>query len=183
MGNRLVRVVVLAGVLAGTAWTALGAEEKGPTAGPAWVRVTAPSTSDRRLSGDLVSIDATTLVLRRAGQAAPDRIPLGSITSIERRLRPGRKTRGLAIGLLTGVAAGAAIGYAGGQDCQPGAFLCFSRGSTAAGGAIALGLVGAAVGALVAPGEKWETTTTERLRLDVGPAPAGGVGARLTVRF
>jgi hypothetical protein len=183
MRDRLVRVVVLAGVLAGTAWTALGAEEKGPTAGPAWVRVTAPSTSDRRLSGEIVSIDATTLILRRAGQAAPERIPLGSITSIERRLRPGRKIRGLVIGLLAGVAAGAAIGYAGGDDCNAGDLVCFDRGTTSAMGATGLGLVGLAVGALVAPGEKWEATTTERLRVDIGPAPAGGVGARLTVRF
>jgi len=183
MRDRLVRVVALAGVLAGTAWTPLGAEEKGQTAGHGWVRVTAPSTSDRRLSGDLVSIDATTLVLRGAGQAAPERIPLSSITSIERRLRPGRKKRGLAIGLLTGVAVGAAIGYAGGEDCNPGGLVCFDRGTTAAGGAIALGLVGLAVGALAAPGEQWEATTTERLRVDVGPTPAGGVGARLTLRF
>jgi len=182
MRDRLVRVVALAGVLAGTAWTPLGGEEKGQTAGHGWVRVTAPSTSDRRLSGDLVSIDATTLVLRGAGQAAPERIPLSSITSIERRLRPGRKKRGLAIGLLTGVAVGAAIGYVGGDDCNPGS-LCIDRGITAAGSAIALGLVGLAVGALAAPGEQWEATTTERLRVDVGPTPAGGVGARLTLRF
>jgi hypothetical protein len=108
---------------------------------------------------------------------------LGSITSIERSLRPGRKKRGLAIGLLTGVAVGAAIGYAGGEDCNPGGWVCFDRGTTAAGGAIGLGLVGLAVGALAAPGEQWEATTTERLRVDVGPTPAGGVGARLTVRF
>ena len=43
MRDRLVRVVALAGVLAGTAWTPLGAEEKGQTAGHGWVRVTAPS--------------------------------------------------------------------------------------------------------------------------------------------
>ena len=182
MRDRLVRVVALAGVLAGTAWAPLGAQEKGQTAGHGWVRVTAPSTSDRRLSGDLVSIDATTLVLRGAGQAAPERIPLSSITSIERRLRPGRKRRGLAIGLLSGAAVGAAIGYVGGDDCNPGG-LCIDRGTTAAGAAIALGLVGLAVGALVAPSEQWEATTTERLRVDVGPTPAGGVGARLTVRF
>ena len=181
MRDRLVRVVALAGVLAGTAWTPLGGEEKGQTAGHGWVRVTAPSTSDRRLSGDLVWIDATTLVLRGAGQAASERIPHSSITLIE-RLRPGRKKRGLAIGLLTGVAVGAAIGYAGGDDCNPGS-LCIDRGTTAAGGAIALGLVGLAVGALAAPGEQWEATTTERLRVDVGPTRAGGVGARLTLRF
>ena len=182
MADRFARLV-LAGVLAGVASVALGDEENGPKSGPTRVRVTAPSASDRRLNGDLVAIDAGTLVLRRAGREAPDRIPLGSITSIERRLRPGRKRRGLAIGLLAGIAVGAAVGYAGGEDCNPGGLVCFDRGTTSAMGAAAIGLFGMAVGALVAPGEKWEATTAERLRLEAGPARAGGVGARLAVRF
>jgi hypothetical protein len=182
MANRLARVV-LAGVLAGAASLALADEGEGPKAAPTRVRVTAPSASDRWLTGDLVAIDAGTLVLRRADREVPDRIPLGSITSMDRRLRPGRKLRGLGIGLLAGIAVGAVVGFAAGEDCNAGGIVCFDRGSTAGAGAAGLGLLGMAVGALVAPGEKWEATTAERLRLEAGPARAGGVGARLRVRF
>jgi hypothetical protein len=182
MVDRLARIV-LVGVLAGVASMARGDEKKTPPPGPTHVRVTAPSASDRRLTGDLVAIEAEALVLQRAGQEMPDRIPLGSITSVERRLRPGRKLRGLAIGLLAGIAVGAVVGYAGGEDCNPGGLVCFDRGTTAAAGATGMGLLGMGLGALVAPGEKWEATTVDRLRLEAGRAPAGGFGARLTVRF
>jgi hypothetical protein len=174
MGGRLVRLV-LVGVLAAYS-TPLAAEE----AGAARVRVTA---SDRRLSGDLVAVDETALLVRRDGRQEPDRIPLDSVTSIERQVRRGGKKRGLGLGLLTGAAIGAVAGYAAGEDCGPDAFVCFDRPTTAASGAVVFGVLGMAIGALVAPGERWESTTAGRLRVDLGPRPGGGVGARLTLRF
>jgi hypothetical protein len=178
MGDRFA-VVVLAGVLAAAA--AARADEGTATEGAVRVRVTA---SDRRLKGEVVSIDAAALVLRRSGESELARIPLASITSIERRLRPSRRQRGLGIGFLAGAAAGAVAGFAAGDDCgRGGKIVCFDRRATAGAGALAFGLLGMAVGAAVAPGEKWEATTTEQLRLDVGKTAKGGVGARLTVRF
>lgn len=174
MGDRLVRLV-LVGVLVAYSMP-LAAEE----AGSARVRVTA---SDRRLSGDLVAVESTALLLRRDGREAPDRIPLDSVTSIERQVRRGGKKRGLALGLLAGAAVGAVAGYAAGDDCGRETFVCFDRPTTAASGAIVFGVLGMAIGAIVAPGERWESTTAERLRVDLGPRPGGGFGARLTLRF
>jgi hypothetical protein len=174
MGDRLARVV-LVGVLVASS-TPLGAEE----GGPARVRVT---VSDRRLSGKLVAVDETALLLRRDGREEPDRIPLDSVTSLERQVRRGGKKRGLWLGLLSGAAIGAVAGYAAGDDCGRESFVCFDRPTTAASGAILFGVLGTAIGAIVAPGEKWEATTADRLQLDVGPGPGGGVGARLTLRF
>ena len=42
-------------------------------------------------------------------------------------------------------------------------------------GALLLGAGGALIGAIVAPGEKWEAVTGDRMRVAVGPAPGGGV--------
>jgi hypothetical protein len=43
------------------------------------------------------------------------------------------------------------------------------------------GLLGAGIGAAVAPGEKWETVSFDRSHVSV--APAGGPGVRLAFSF
>ncbi len=54
--------------------------------------------------------------------------------------------RGLAIGSSIGVLGGAVLGFAMGQDCGGGAWLCFDRGTMAAGGAVFFGGIGAVTG-------------------------------------
>jgi hypothetical protein len=52
-----------------------------------------------------------------------------------------------------------------------------------AGGALVLGAIGAGVGALVAPGEKWEAVSSDRLGLAVGSTRGGGLKLGVSFRF
>lgn len=177
MEKRLVRAVV-AGALGVLSATFAATSE---SAEPVRLRV---SVSGERLQGQLVAIDDSSLGLLRDGRAEPERIPLASVGSIERQVRRSSKKRGLAWGLLVGASAGAIAGYAAGEDCGRGGYIvCFDRPTTAGAGAAAFGLLGMAIGVIVAPGDKWESTTPARVRIDAGPRPDGGIGARLTLRF
>ncbi len=73
----------------------------------------------------------------------------------------GKETHALhaaGVGLLIGAVGGGVLGYATGEDCTSSEWICFPRGLTAAAGAVAFGLVGAGVGAVVGwvnPVERW----------------------------
>jgi hypothetical protein len=54
----------------------------------------------------------------------------------------------------------------------------FSYGAAA----LLLGVAGAGIGALVAPGEKWESVTGDRLRVAVSPA-RGGARVAVSLNF
>lgn len=59
----------------------------------------------------------------------------------------------------------------------------FSDGQSAAIGAVLFGGLGAVVGALVAPGEKWESVDAKRVSFQLAPAPGRGVAARVALTF
>ncbi|HET6899658.1 MAG TPA: hypothetical protein VFK70_14980, partial [Vicinamibacteria bacterium] len=61
--------------------------------------------------------------------------------------------------------------------------LCFNRTDTTGLVAILTVPAGALMGVLAAPGEKWEESATDRLRLAAAPTRGGGVRASLAIRF
>jgi hypothetical protein len=160
------------------------------------VRVTAPSFSGKRLVGVLVGLDETTLTLQRQGAKGPLQVPRAAITKIEASRHPSRKARGAGIGLLVGLGAAAVVGLAAGDNCKPvpendlwdlGArlqnSLCYSKGDMALLSGILLVPAATLLGVVASPGEKWEVSTTDRLRIAVAPARGGGVRAALAIRF
>jgi len=190
--TRLLRVqCLIAAVSAVQVGIALGQESSGGS-GRHRVRVTAPSITADPVVGDLVAIDDDAITVMRSG-ADKIVVPVESVTRLEVRRRGGRRLLGAAIGFGAGAMIGGLIGRATEDDrIPPSAGECGFLGcdpfgdlpSNADLGAGIGGLLGAAVGALVAPGEKWETVDHENAQISVGPLIGRHrVGVLLAVRF
>jgi hypothetical protein len=169
---------------------AAGAAEA-PVAGTR-IRVTAPSLSGKRLVGTLVGLDETTLRLQREGKE-PLVVPRASILKVEVSRRRSRNADGAGIGLLIGLGTAIAIGLATGDDCNAivgdsfearlSRAFCYDRGETALITGILTVPAGVVLGLVAAPGERWEASSPDRLRLAIAPARRGGVRASLAIRF
>jgi hypothetical protein len=166
-----------------------------PPSGPR-VRVTAPAFSGKRLVGVLVGLDETTLTLQRQGDKGSLQVPRAAITKIEASRHPGRKGRGAGMGMLVGLGTAVVVGVATGEDCgspgggpggvsgrRGGGFLCFDKADMALLSGILLVPAATLLGVVASPSEKWEVSTTDRLRIAVAPTRGGGVRAALTIRF
>jgi hypothetical protein len=166
------------------------AQAEEPASAPR-VRVTAPSFSGKRLVGIVVGLDETTLTIQRQAAKGSLQVPRAAITKIEASRHRSRKAMGAGIGLLVGLGATAALYMAAGDRCEAvpkddvlPQVLCAvgTRGSAILNG---IRIVPAAtlLGLVAAPGEKWEVSTTDRLRIAVAPTRGGGVRAALAIRF
>lgn len=120
-----------------------------------WVRsLTVSGALDGGVRGTLEGVIGDSLRIRQApeGQAISVRVgpKVRVFVSTGRRSNIGR---GAAIGGGVGAVAGGIMGYASGQDCNGGEWLCFDRQTVAGMGAVSLGFVGLlgglVVGALV----------------------------------
>jgi hypothetical protein len=116
-----------------------------------WVRSrTVSGALDAGIKGMLESLTADSIQVRaKAGTPA---VSLGMSPQTRLFVVTGRRSstgRGAAIGAGVGALAGAVIGFAGGEDCSADQWLCFDRGTVAAGGALALGGVGLVAGIIV----------------------------------
>jgi hypothetical protein len=170
------------------------ADEPVPVAPGLRVRLTAPSVSGKRLVGTVVALDDATLTLQRQGGQETLQVPRGAMTTTEVSWRRSRKGKGAAIGGLVGLGAAVAIGLAAGEDCSPfqdvgdplgdavAHFLrsfCYSKGEMAAVAAILTLPAGALLGLAVAPGEKWQPSSLDRLSVRITPARGGRPPERL----
>jgi hypothetical protein len=150
--------------------------------------------SHRWIVGRIGSANDDAITLLEKPDSDPLVLPRSQVTRLEVSRRPSRRKKGALIGAAVGAAAGIAIvALDGGGSCpQPQEDflgLCrspkneFSGPQYYAFAAALLGAAGAGVGALVAPGEKWEAVTDQRLHLSVGPARGGGVRFAASLRF
>jgi hypothetical protein len=93
--------------------------------------------------------------------------------------------RGALIGTGLGVASGAILGFASGEDCSGDEWLCFDRGTMAAAGALTLGAGGLVVGLIVgamSPHEVWTSAEPARVRPVVATS-SRGVNVGMSLRF
>ncbi len=156
------------------------------------VRVTAPDLGRREGTVRLLTTDS--LVMRpeyvfvmRPEYVTPNRlaIPLASVTRLELS-RPGGSQagqgalNGLAIGILGGAVAAAAL-------CENGSdFLEVAVGTCVLAGAVIVGAGGALVGAIVGAmitGTRWEEVPLDQFRVNLGPQRDGRWGLGASVRF
>jgi len=154
------------------------------------VRVILKGIGTKPIVGSLVASDAEALTLR-TGKGEPRRVLVADVRRLEVSRRPGRRGRGALIGLAVGAVGGFIWGSSSNSDgCQPspgnpcwfGTEPLFSDSESGAMGAVLFSGVGALVGAIVAPGEKWEHLSDPRVRVSVAPARRGAAVA-LSLRF
>jgi hypothetical protein len=104
-----------------------------------------------------------------------------AITQLEVSRRRSNRGKVIGLGALAGAVVGGAIGLADEPDCRSGDFLCMKGASTAAG--VIIGApVGALIGLAFSHGERWESTSSDGLRVAIAPMKGGGA-VRLSFRF
>ena len=141
-------------------------------------------TTDHRLVGRLVAQDDQSLTLQVREDRAPVVVPRTRVTRVEESLRPGRKGHGALMGAAVGAGAAAILGVAAGEDCSRDKWLCFSRGEVALGSAILFAPLGALIGGLAAPGERWGLVSPgHRVGVSLVPIRGRGIGASISVNF
>lgn len=112
----------------------------------AHVRILAPSAADSLITGTVLEIDSSSLLLAPAPSASSRAVPLSAIERLEVRRRGRRRTfNGGAIGFLVGAAAGYGLtrSYVRNSNCD---YIC---GAAEAGGSIAGAIAGIGVGAII----------------------------------
>jgi hypothetical protein len=126
------------------------------------------------LTGRLVAVDAENWTIAVDGQRTAFAIPRYAIDAVD--VGSGHQTaKGMLRGAGVGALVGAALGFAAGSGCGN-AFGCPGPG----GGAVVLGIPGAAIGALIGAttgAEHWERVPVDRIRLSFGARPGRSVGA------
>lgn len=126
------------------------------------VRVTASASRSGPLTGTLTGIDEKSLAVLPEGRSEAVVLERQDIRRVEWSVRPSRKKKGALLGLGIGFGAGLVGTFllcdAYGTGCPAGEGAVFGTfyGSL-------LGAVGAGVGALVAPGERWTEVALDRL--------------------
>ncbi len=135
-------------------------------------------TTDHRLVGRLVAQDDQSLTLQVREDRAPVVVPRTRVTRVEESLRPGRKGHGALMGAAVGAGAAAILGVAAGEDCSGDKWLCFS------GSAILFAPLGALIGGLAAPGERWGLVSSgHQIGVSMVPIRGRGIGASISVNF
>ena len=173
-------IAALALLLLSHAQRAALADELPPLAVGTRLRV----TTDHRLVGRLVAQDERSLTLQVGEGKPPVVVPRTAVTRVEESLRPGRKGHGALIGAAVGVGAAAILGVAAGDDCSRDELLCYSHGEVALVSAALLVPLGAVIGALASPGERWGPVSSgQRIGVRLMPTRRGGIRASVSINF
>lgn len=151
-------------------------------------RVRVSARSFPRVSGTVLDARPDSLVLRARGgdtiQAAWADVRTLDVSG--GRSRVGTAVRYGGIGLLTGAAAGAVLGYTTyHEDDDDWCILICSPGDAGLAGAAFFGIVGGATGVLsgaVFPAQRWRRAETP-VSVSAAPAAEGGVALRARLRF
>jgi hypothetical protein len=160
------------------------------------VRVTATAATnqdvgdrsrERRIQGKLLALDEATMTIETEDQPRPIVVPRPEIKKLEVSMRPSRKGRAALIGAGAGALIGGVWGYSSASDCSSEEFLCLfpkeDRPKLALGGAVLVGALGAGLGALFGPGERWQERPGAQVRLIVAPTRGRGATISLALRF
>jgi hypothetical protein len=144
--------------------------------------VTRPSqagTQHKKLTGTLLELSESALTLETGRGRSPVVLPRSAIESLEVSVHRSKRGKGALMGLAVGVLAGVALGAAANAQDD-----FFSEGETMGIFVALMAPVGTLVGLAVAPGEKWQAVPPQHNVL----APGGTAmvprrGVWLTLRF
>ena len=175
---RYALTVAFIGILSLAAAVAL-ANDAVQLASGARVRVTV-RTGDSQQVGTVLALDDKNLTLQVPGQADTTVLRRNDITNVA--VSAGRRSRGknALIGTAMGAGVGALLGFANGSDPRS-AFIRLTAGEKALILAVVLAPVGALIGAVVRPAERWRELPPDRIRLSL--VPVSGRGAAVSLAF
>ena len=150
------------------------------------IRVAVPG--QRSIIGTLQAMDATALTVKPDGSTRLVTLDRARISRLEVSQRSDRPSSGAAGGFVTGGLLGVFVGLILPHD------LCVACARTAnyhpsARGPLVLvtssifGVLGAAIGAATAPGDKWQVVHVDGLHVSVAPARGRGVRMAVSVGF
>jgi hypothetical protein len=132
----------------------LAAQEPEPEVG-ARVRIRADGPSPGRFVGTVLSSDEKAITLRVADERDARVVERSAVRKLEVSRRKSKRSQGAFVGFLVGTALGAVatVAHGGSSACDSHSVsVCDVALST-----IVLGVPGAAIGAIVSPGDRWET--------------------------
>lgn len=153
-------------------------------------RVRVHVAGQRSIVGTLRSLDEATLVVKAEGSNDVVTVSRSRLRGVDLSERRSRKKVGGLIGFVGGAAAGVATGIA--ADATEETVYCIflppeECGNYRAGRVIAFGVLGGALGAtlgaVVAPGERWGPVPADRVRVSVLTGRARAVGLSVSFRF
>jgi hypothetical protein len=140
--------------------------------------------ADQEFTGRLIAQDEKSLTLEIKRRRARAVIPRSAIIRVERSLHTSKKGTGAATGALVGGLSAVVLGLMVGPDCSGHVGLfCYSAGEVAVITGMALVPLGAVIGAMAAPGERWEPISVSRFGLSVAPVRGRGIAVSATLRF
>ena len=167
------------------------AEAQSPVVAPgARVRITAPGSGMKRHVTTVTDVRGDSIVVDLRG--APRTLTFADVTALD--VSTGRRSRFLlatGLGLGIGVGGGAVVGAATHDECVPkGEVLdCFlapdNRAQSAGWGALALGVVGMGIGAVVGAfhrSDRWASVDLP-VRAAIRPTRSGGVSITMSRGF
>ena len=134
-----------------------------------------------KIDGQPVGMDEATISVGKAITGQLVVIPRRNISSLDFKIREGQRGRGAKKGMITGALIGLVVGFAQG-DGDAGSYGPHTAGQKAGIGALALGSVGALVGAVKSPGGQWQSLPPERIHLDLNSCKGSEEGPLLAVK-
>lgn len=140
--------------------------------------------ADQEFVGRLIAQDEKSLTLEIKRRRARAVIPRSAIIRVERSLHTSKKGTGAATGALVGGLSAVVLGLLAGADCSGhGGYLCISSTGVAVITGMALVPLGAAIGAVVSPSERWEPISVSRFAVSLAPVRSHGISVSATLRF
>jgi hypothetical protein len=135
--------------------------------------------------GVLISLTETEIGLEATAGRPPLLLARAGIERYEKKTRVGRRTAGAlwgaGIGAVTGLVYGVAV--VGNTEDDPTDLFHLTALENGVFGAALLVLPGAAIGALISPGEKWQEFDPAGVHISCVVGDGGAMGLRVTRRF
>ena len=176
---RQARTLAFAGAMSVAATVLLAQDIVQPARGTR-LRLTLAS-GGRRLVGTLTTLDDGALTLLTPHRTDAVVVRREGITRVEVSTGRQSRARGALLGAAIGAGAGAVIGVAGGLATSGEGEKTYGAVASGAISAFLLGSIGAGVGLVVPPAERWNELPLDRVRLTLAAVP--GRGAAISVAF
>jgi hypothetical protein len=142
------------------------------------VRILTPGISPSKVVGTINSVDDQSVTIDVPGRAEPVSVPREKIARVD--VSSGRRSRWVDAAIGAGIAAaGGALACSASETKHS----IVNNSDVTAGCALVGALLGAGIGAVIPPGERWNEMPATRYRVGFAPRPDHGVDLAVAWRF